>query len=104
LININTTNARNCPPPGSGHLAAKVCTPANGAKTASTSVTVRGSGNSPAGIKRLEIWIDGTKRGQRWSDQIAETFTLSAGKHVVTVVAVDQYVGTAKSTSTITVP
>ncbi len=104
LININTTNVKNCPPPGSGTIAAKICTPTNGSTTSSTSVTIRGSGNSPASVKRLEIWIDGTRRGLRWSDQIAETFTLTAGSHRVTVVAVDMYVGYAKSTVTITVP
>lgn len=104
LININTTNVSNCPPPGSGKLAAKICSPAAGSKTASTSVTVKGSGNSPAGVKRLEIWIDGTKRGLRWSDQIKETFALSAGTHRVTVVAVDLYEGTAQTSETITVP
>ena len=104
LININTTNVTNCPPPGSARLAAKVCSPASGSRTSSTSVTVRGSGNSPAGVKRLEIWIDGAKRGLRWSDQIAETFTLSAGAHRVAVVAVDMYEGTAESVANITVP
>ena len=104
LININTTNVANCAPPGSGKLAAKICSPAAGSKTSSTSVTIRGSGNSPAGIKRMEIWIDGVKRGLRWSDQIAETFTLSAGSHQVSMVAIDMYEGYAKSNETITVP
>jgi hypothetical protein len=104
LINFDSSKVSNCPPPGSGHLAAKICSPANGATTASTSVTVRGSGNSPAGIKRLEIQIDGVKRGQRWSDQIAETFTLSPGKHRVAVVAVDQFSGYASTSVLITVP
>ena len=104
MININTTNASNCPPPGSGKLAAKICSPAAGSTTSSTSVTVRGSGNSPAGVQRLEIWIDGTKRGLRWADQIKETFTLSAGTHRVTVVAVDLYEGTASTSESITVP
>jgi len=65
---------------------------------------VRGSGNSPAGVQRLEIWIDGVKRGERWADQIEESFTLSIGSHQVAVVAVDQYRGYAKSTVSITIP
>ena len=103
LINLNSTNASNCPPPGSNKLAAKICTPVSG-RTSSTTVSVRGSGNSPAGVQRLEIWIDGVKRGERWADQIAESFTLSVGSHQVTVVAVDQYLGYAKSTVSIITP
>ena len=101
MINLNTTDSSNCPPPGSDKLAAKICTPVSGGTSPAT-VTVRASGNSPAGVQRLEIWIDGVKRGERWADQIAESFTLSAGSHRVTVVAVDQYLGYAKSTVSIT--
>ncbi len=102
-IDINTTPVTECPPPNSSKLQAKICAPATG-KTKSTAVAIRGSGNSPAGVQRLEVWIDGAKKGESWSDQLAQTYTLKAGTHKVTVVAVDKYVGTSKSSVSITVP
>jgi hypothetical protein len=70
----------------------------------STTFTIKAAGNSPVGVKRMEIWIDGVKRGQALDDQIRRTVTLSAGSHKLTVVAVDQYHGTSKTTKTISVP
>lgn len=105
MVSLNTTTpVKGCPPPSAAKLSAKFCSPANGAHTASNSVLIKGSGNSPIGVQRMEIWIDGVKRGQRWADQIAETFTLSAGSHKVTLVAVDKYVGYSKSSINVTVP
>jgi hypothetical protein len=101
-IDLNTTPVVNCPPPGSNVLAAKICSPLPGSSPAS--VVVKASGNSPAGIERLEVWIDGVKKAQNWEDQLSKTFTLTAGTHKITVVAVDKYVGTAKTSVSITVP
>jgi len=64
---------------------------------------VKASGNSPVGIKRLELWVDGTKRAQILNDQLLKTLTLTAGTHQVTVVAVDQYIGIAKMTRSVNV-
>ncbi len=52
----------------------------------------------------MEIYVDGVKKADAWSDQIVKTYTLTAGKHRVTVVAVDMYEGTASTVSNITVP
>jgi hypothetical protein len=64
---------------------------------------VKASGNSPVGIKRLELWVDGAKRGQTLDDQLLTSLTLSVGTHQVTIVAVDQYVGIAKTTRSVNV-
>ena len=101
-IDINTTPVTNCQPPNSSILAAHICSPIAGASPAT--VVVKGSGNSPAGVQRLEVWIDGVKKTQSWSDQIRKTFTLAAGSHRVVLIAVDKYKGTAKSTVYIKVP
>ncbi len=101
-IDLNTTPVVNCPPPGSNALAAKICSPIPG--TSPASVVVKASGNSPAGVARLEVWIDGVKKAQNWQDQFSKSFTLSKGTHKVTVIAVDKYVGTAKTSVSITVP
>ncbi len=95
-INGNT----NCAPPPSSSINAKICSPV--ATTASPFV-LHASGNSPSGVKRLEIWIDGVKRYQRWNDQVAKSFTLTPGTHHVSVIAVDKYKGTGTSSVTLTV-
>ena len=99
---INTSAFTNCAPPSSANLAAKVCGPANNASVTSP-VLVKASGNSPAGIRRLEIWVDGVKKYEKWNDQVAKRFTLAAGSHRIAVVAIDMYQGTAKTTVTVNV-
>ncbi len=102
-VGLNTSAYGNCPPPGSATIAAKICAPANGAMPTSP-VLVKASGNSPAGVVRLEVWVDGVKKYQKWNDQLAKTIALSSGSHRVTVVAVDMYNGTAKTSVTVNVP
>jgi len=65
---------------------------------------VKASGNSPAGVQRLEVWIDGVKKYQKWNDQLAKKFALTAGSHKFTVVVVDLYKGTAKASVSVNVP
>ena len=101
LVGLNQNGTPNCPPPPSNALQAKLCTP--GAATNATTFTVKASGNSPVGIKRLELWVDGVKRAQALNDQLLATLTLKKGTHQVTVVAVDQYIGIAKTTRSVKV-
>jgi hypothetical protein len=83
-------NARtNCPPPNSSRLQAKICSPAAHA-TVGTTLSVRGSGNSPAGVKRMELWVDGKKRFEEWNDQLLATISLTRGRHQIIVQAIDQ--------------
>lgn len=100
-VSLNTNGAPNCPPPGSNVLQAKMCSP--GSTTSSNTFTVQGSGNSPVGIKRVELWVDGHKLGQTLNDQLRQTITLSTGTHTITVVAVDKYIGFAKATKSVNV-
>jgi hypothetical protein len=102
VVNLARTGAfTNCAPPGSGAVHAKICVPAGTAVT--SPVLVRASGNSPVGIKRLEVWIDGKKQTQRLNDQLARRFMLSPGTHRIAVVAVDKYRGTAVAARQVTV-
>jgi hypothetical protein len=101
IMALNSNGTVNCPPPPSGAIHAKLCTP--GTSTSSTTFTVKASGNSPVGIQRLELWVDGTKRAQILNDQLLKTLTLSAGTHTITIVAVDQYLGISKTTRTVNV-
>jgi FG-GAP-like repeat len=88
LLNQSATVA--CTPPSSAKLTSKICGPANNATVAKT-FTVRGSGNSTAGIYRMELWVDGKKSSEVLSDQIKKTITVSAAKHRIAVVAVDRF-------------
>jgi hypothetical protein len=44
------------------------------------------------------------KRYQVWNDQLRRTFTLTAGRHRLVVIAVDQYMGTSSTAEYVTVP
>lgn len=90
LLEINNNAAVTCAPPGSGSLHAKFCTPAANA-TVPLTFTVKGSGNSPAGVVRIELWIDGKKNTEMWNDQISASVTVAAGTHRVALVAVDKF-------------
>jgi hypothetical protein len=95
LLNQNAQS--NCRPPGSATLAVRICSPRANA-TVESRVTVAASGNSPAGVKRVELWADGVKRAQSINDQLRVTIHLSPGTHHLTVVGIDLYDSLAKKT------
>jgi hypothetical protein len=102
-VYFNVNAKTNCTPPTSAHLSASICFPGNGA-VVNSPVTVKGAGNSPAGIKRIELWIDGVKRFQEWNDQLRTSIALAAGKHRIAVQAIDQNDGATEAVVNITVP
>jgi hypothetical protein len=86
----------NCKGASSASLNAKICAPANNA-TVSSPFLVTAAGNSPVGVGRLEIWVDGKKLYQKLGDQLNKKITLSSGRHRIAVVAVDKHVGSSSS-------
>jgi FG-GAP-like repeat len=102
-IGIQTGGLKNCPPPSSANLAAKIYGIKDGA-TVTSPVWVRASGNSPAGVNQLQVWIDGKKRYTKWGDQLAKKFTLGSGKHRIAIAANDKLIGTAKTIVSVNVP
>ena len=100
-IGIQTGGYKNCAPPNSAKLAAKICGTSNGA-TVTSPLLVKASGNSPAGVNQLQVWIDGKRQSVKWGDQLAKKFTLSAGTHRIAVVANDKYIGHATAAVTVT--
>ncbi len=98
LVGLQTGGYKNCAPPSSAKLAAKICTPSSGG-TVTSPVLVRASGNSPAGVVQLQVWIDGVKKIVRWHDQLANKFSLASGTHRITVIATDKYTQATASTS-----
>ncbi len=99
-VMLNQNAVTNCAPPGSGTLAVHVCS----ANTGINSLTVKAAGNSPNGVMRVELWIDGSKRAQTFSDQLNAKVGVAAGKRIVTVVGVDLYGALVKNTFTVNVP
>ncbi|MGB9123332.1 MAG: hypothetical protein WCE73_22140 [Candidatus Angelobacter sp.] len=97
---LNANAAPKCPAPGSQTVSIAVCsvTPTTNA------ISVKASGNSPNGVKRLELWVDGKKLTQAFNDQINARVSVAAGTRRVTIVAVDLYDAIVKKTMTVTVP
>lgn len=91
----------NCTPPSPANLSAHICTP--GANTTiSRTFTVRAAGDSPAGVVRMELWVDGKKVFENWGDQVKRTITVAAGAHRVTIHSIDRYKSFGSATETIT--
>jgi hypothetical protein len=86
---VNQNGATNCIPPSTATLGARICTPAGTTATAGQPFVVSASGASPAGVKRLELWVNGKKTYQTWSEQLKFPLTLSAGTYRISVIAVD---------------
>jgi hypothetical protein len=97
---LNQNALTNCPPPGSATLAVKFCS----VSTAINRISVQASGNSPNGVKRVELWVDGIKRTQAFSDQLNATVSASPGTHRVVVVGVDLYDSLVKQSLSLNVP
>ncbi len=98
---MNTSATTICPPPSSATLAAKLCSIT---KTGTNTYVVRGSGNSPVVVRRVELWVDGKKVYDSPDDQLKRTITLSSGTHRVVVQAVEQFGLSAKAVGSVTVP
>jgi hypothetical protein len=97
---LNQNALTNCPPPSSAKLAVKTCS----ISTAINQISIQASGNSPNGVKRVELWVDGVKRTQNFSDQLRATVGATPGTHRVTVVGVDLYDTLIKQTTFVSVP
>lgn len=102
FVGLATSGNQNCPGDTSQTLNAYICAPLGNAVVTSP-VTIRAAGNSPIGVKRLEVWVDGKKVYQKLGDQLNHAIALSPGKHRLSVVAVDNLVETAGAGESITV-
>jgi hypothetical protein len=102
VVTNTTSNAAICAPPSSANLAAKLCSPTS--STGSRTFTVKASGNSPTGVRRVELWIDGVKKYNSPDDRLLTVVTLPSGSHKFEIVAVDQLGAVAKTSKTISVP
>ena len=91
---MNNTPKSNCSSPDARNLAISLCSPiAN--STIKSPVTIQAVANAPNGVKRIDLWVDGVKQQQLWSDQIWTEVTLQPGRHSIGLAAFDQNDGTA---------
>ena len=91
---MNNTPKSNCSSPDARNLAISLCSPiAN--STIKSPVTIQAVANAPNGVKRIDLWVDGVKQQQLWSDQIWTEVTLQPGRHTIGLAAFDQNDGTA---------
>jgi hypothetical protein len=89
LLNTNATT--NCTPPKPNALSVHICAPYNGQIVGKTFM-FKAAGNAFNGTpKRMEIWIDGKKAGQKLDDQYKKSITLPVGKHSASFVVVDSF-------------
>jgi hypothetical protein len=102
VLTNTTSNAAICTPPSSANLAAKLCSPTS--STSSRTFTVKAAGNSPTGVRRVELWIDGVKKYNSPDDRLSVVVTVSGGSHKFEIVAVDQLGAVAKTSKTVSVP
>jgi hypothetical protein len=96
LVGLQTAGYKTCPGVGSASLNAKICAPANNASVSPSFLVTAGS-NSPMGVKRLEVWVDGKKVYQKLGDQMNKKITLAAGRHRLVVIAIDKYEGSSST-------
>ncbi len=96
LAIFGTQVAPSCTPPTSA--GAKICAPTAGGSYSSP-VQVSASGTAPSGttLNRLELWIDGKKFNNYFSNQIRTTVPSASGKHSLNVVEVDSTGAYSKS-------
>jgi FG-GAP-like repeat len=102
FFNERNDNGAFCSMPSSANLSAKICQA--GSFGANDTFTFLGVGNSPTGVRRMELWVDGKKLYNSPDDRLRASATLSPGKHTVMFVAVDQFGQTAKTTTSVTAP
>jgi hypothetical protein len=89
FLDINDNSAKNCTPPSPAHLAVRFCSPTISQVTAGQPFRVSAAGDSPAGVKRLELWVDGRKVFETWDYQMRTWITVGPGTHRMEIVAVD---------------
>ena len=74
------------------------CGPAYGSTVKGPGVSFKATARAATGpVNRLELWVDGHKLFQTFSDRLNRTQTLSKGKHAATVVEVDSAGGLIKT-------
>ena len=88
----NTNTPIPCPSPPSSKLQATFGLSAN----AAGDITLLGAANSPAGVVRIEFWLDGKKTTETWNDEIVVHFHAAKGTHHLVLIAVDKYGATQK--------
>jgi len=82
-----------------------ICAPVTGATTSNPPVLVQASSTVTGTLARMEVWVDSTKKyTEKNSNSLSASIGMSAGKHTVTVFAVNTSGAVVSSAVSVTVP
>jgi len=74
--------------------------PTNGSATSAPPVLVQATSTVPGTLARMEVWLDSTKKyTETDSNSLSASIGMTAGKHIITVFAVNT-IGTVWSSAT----
>ncbi len=94
--NTASTTAEPCKYPV--FPAIHYCGPANGSTVTGPGITFQATARAKSGpVNRIELWVDGHKLFQTYTDRLNRVQTLSKGVHAATLVEVDSAGGIIKS-------
>jgi predicted MPP superfamily phosphohydrolase len=94
--------AEVCPVSPASTPTVRICTPAN-ESTVTSSFSVQAGAYSPAGVRHMQIWLDGARVYHVDGSQLDTSVTASEGRHRLVVVAEDNSGTVAKSAVYVTV-
>lgn len=89
-------NAEVCPVSPTSTLSVRICTPAN-ESTVTSSFPVQAGAYSPAGVRHMQIWLDGARVYHVDGSQLDTSVTTTEGRHRLVVVAEDNSGTVAKA-------
>ena len=103
LNEFNFTVPSSCAAPGSAGV--HICAPANGSTTSASPVLVTASSLVTGTLARMEVWVDSTKKyTETNSTSLSASIGMNAGKHTITVFAVNTSGTVLSSAAAVTVP
>ncbi len=103
LNEFNFTVPSTCSAPRSAGV--HICAPANGSTTSASPVLVTASSMVTGTLARMEVWVDSTKKyTETNSTSLSASIGMNAGKHTITVFAVNTSGTVLSSATTVTVP
>lgn len=102
LASFKFTIPSTCAAPTSG---VHICAPAIGSTTSTPPVMVQATSTVTGTLARMEVWVDSTKKyTDTDSNFLSASIAMTAGKHTITVFAVNTSGTVWSSAATVTVP
>lgn len=103
LAAFSFTVPSSCAAPTSAGV--HICAPANGFTTAASAVLVQATSTVTGTLARMEVWLDSTKKyTETNSNSLSASVGMTAGKHTITVFAVNTSGTVWRSSTSVNVP